>query len=95
MLVVVVFVELMAESLYFTMLRSFFALKIAHLHWSIWTPSNTWLPGPTSLIIPSSTLIDSAVFAGLMIVRGGQTDQPTGTSHYCICNDRPHVHTAM
>jgi len=53
------------------------SLKIAPFHGGILTPlSNTWFLAPTRVLNPNGFSIGSAIFAGLMIITGRQTDRP-------------------
>ena len=53
--------------------------------WGIWIPSNIQFLGTTRVHIPNSISIDSAVCAGLTVIR-----QIT----YSICSNRPHLASA-
>ena len=77
------------HSLYFTMGHPF-PPQNCPFAWGIWTPSNTWFFRPTGVHNPNGIFISSAVFAGLTIVTERQT-----TTLLHVCNNRPHLRTAM
>jgi len=55
-----------------------------------WIPSDARCLGSTQVHTPNGILIGSTTFAGLKIV----TNRPTDRPRYCICNNRPHLHSS-